>query len=128
MSLSDSYLQQLHTLHAGVSETYNRLNRMQSEMDRQISGVYHEIEKMEIDEVTGPAAVKLLQDVLRKRRVVKDELIRLQPIYCMLADHVDETEKQYRKRVAKSDEIRRSLNVTLNFNDIGGFDYENAIR
>lgn len=124
MSLSETYLAQLHTLHTGVVGTFDRLNRMQSEMDREVSAIYHEIEKMELDEASALGAARLLQGALRKRRVVKDEIVRLQPIYQMLTTNVDETDKQYRKRVTKSDEIRRSLNVTLKIEDIGGFMYE----
>jgi hypothetical protein len=118
-TLSAPYYDQLRSLHADVSVTHERLNRSLSVLDRQLSAVYHEIEKHgDIDEAYGLGAALLLQSILRKRRVIKDELFRLYPVYNMLKLNMADVETRYSKVAANSVKIRRSLNVTLTIEEV----------
>ncbi|MFB6362506.1 hypothetical protein ACFCP7_00410 [Paenibacillus elgii] len=118
MPTSEDYFAQLRTLYANVKDAYDRLNRAQSAADREVSAIYHEIERTEFDDDSAIAVVLLLQNSLRKRRAIKDEFRRLAPIYEMFNANIGPTEERYFKIAAKSAELRHSLNVTLTISDI----------
>lgn len=120
MSNSQSYFDALLALREEVVAAFKLLNRKQSELDRQVSAIYHEIEKCELDVDSGFAAAVLLQDVLRRRRVVKDEISHMAPLYKFLSDQTGALIDNYQKRVEKSEEIRRNLNVTLTLEEVIG--------
>jgi hypothetical protein len=66
LSSADS-LGQFRSLSANVKDLHERLNQTQSDVDRQVSALYHDIEMRDLDEAVGYSAVLLLQDALRKR-------------------------------------------------------------
>jgi uncharacterized membrane protein YccC len=101
MSISNDYLTQLRTLHTNVTESYNRLNRMQSETDREVATISHDIETKDLDETAIYDAAKQLQEALRKRRAIKQEFARIQPLYKALELCVEEVDKCERRRAAK---------------------------
>lgn len=115
---SQSYFDALLALRDEVNSAFTLLNRKQSELDRQVTAIYHELEKCELDADSGFAAAVLLQDVLRRRRVVKDEISRMAPLFKFLSDHTGGLIQNYHKRAAKSEEIRRNLNVTLTLEEV----------
>ncbi|EES73310.1 hypothetical protein POTG_02062 [Paenibacillus sp. oral taxon 786 str. D14] len=118
MSKSKTYFDALISLRDEVNSAFTLLNRKLSELDRQINAIYHELEKCELDADSGFAAAVLLQDVLRRRRVVKDEIARMDPLFKFLSDHTGGLIDNYQKRVEKSEEIRRNLNVTLSLEEV----------
>ena len=115
---SDLLYEQLRGLYYEVTSFYDELNRHQSQYDKQISEIYHELEKVELNHVNAYEYAIKLQDVLRKRRVVKDELARLQPIRNYVNATFNELQKQIDRVVSKSNEIRKSLNVTLSISEV----------
>lgn len=115
---TDVYIGRLRALYTDVVTEKERLITALSKLDRQVSAIYHEIEKCDIDSNNGYGAALLLQNTLRQRRVVKDALLHLKPVYDMLHANMGSVEKQHHKVVAKSEEVRRSLNVTLTIHDI----------
>ncbi|MEK3868374.1 MULTISPECIES: hypothetical protein [unclassified Paenibacillus] len=119
MSNSKTYFDALLTLQEEVNSAFSILSRKQSELDRQVTAIYHDIEAHDLDSDSGYAAAVCLQEVLRQRRVVKDEVARMSPLHRFLNDHTDALREDYRKRVEKSEEIRRTLNVTLTIEDVG---------
>jgi hypothetical protein len=119
MPLADAYMTQLHALNDGVNETQDKLSRLLSAIDKEVSNIYHTIERTELDAGFAYSAMTFLQDALLRRRTVKDEVACLNPIRTMLAANMDETIKRHRKNVAMSDEIKRELSVTLKIEDIG---------
>lgn len=116
--LSDAYLTKLRTLHADVSDTYERLNRMLSAVDKEISNIYHNVERIEFDGESAYAAITLLQDALHRRRAVKDELSCVRPLMQLFANNVDDMNARYRKAVSRSEEMRGPVNLV----EFGGFD------
>ncbi|GAA4854636.1 hypothetical protein GCM10023310_36950 [Paenibacillus vulneris] len=76
------------------------------------------MERCEIDEAAGYSVAVMLQEALRKRRAVKDELLKLRPIYDLLEHNIGELDKQYAKANKNSANVRRSLNATLTISDI----------
>lgn len=115
------YLAQLRKLNDDVSASQERLSRLLSGVDREVSNIYHTIERTtEIDEATAYSAMTKLQDALHRRRIVKDEMALLSPVRRLLADNLKDTEKKYRRAAALSDEIRRYVHIKIE--DItGGF-------
>lgn len=118
MSNSQTYFDALLALREEVVAAFTTLNRKLSELDRQINAIYHEIEGRELDADSGFAAAVLLQDTLRKRRVVKDEVASMAPLFKFLSDHTGALVENYHKRTAKSEEIRRNLNITLTLEEV----------
>lgn len=118
MPSAESHFDALLTLHEEVNRDYSLLNRKQSELDRQVTAIYHDLEAHDLEVDSGYAAAVYLQEVLRRRRVVKDEIARLTPLRHFLNDHVDALLKTYHKRIKKSEEIRRTLNVTLTLEEV----------
>jgi uncharacterized coiled-coil DUF342 family protein len=115
---SDLFYEQLRGLYYEVTSFYNELNKRQSQYDKQISEIYHELERAELNHVNAYEYAIKLQDVLRKRRVVKDELARLQPIRNYVNSTFNELQKQIDRVISKSNEIRKSLNVTLSISEV----------
>lgn len=118
MSLAKNYIDQLHKLNKTVSGTFEGLTRMQSSIDKELSVVYHEIEREEIDVYNGYLYAKRLQEVLKRRRVVKDEIARLSSFKSTLENTVKDDDSRYERVAKKSEEVRNSLNVTMTINDI----------
>ncbi|GAA4845678.1 hypothetical protein GCM10023310_24470 [Paenibacillus vulneris] len=112
------YFEQVHSVYENVKIAYERLNKCMSQLDRQISDIYHDLERYDIDEAAGYSVAVMLQEALRKRRAVKDELLKLRPIYDLLEHNIGEMDKQYAKANKNSANVRRSLNATLTISDI----------
>lgn len=118
MSISGDYYAKLHALNSDVMATYEKLRGLQSALDRKVSAIYHEIEKSEFDEAGGNSFAKQLKITLQHRRVVKDELIRLGPVYHMFRSEIDKVDDLYKRNARKSTEITKSLNVTMAIEDV----------
>ncbi|BFH69400.1 hypothetical protein J27TS7_02960 [Paenibacillus dendritiformis] len=120
MCMAQSYVDQLNKLNRSVTATYEGLNRMQSMVDKELSEVYHEIEAATLDLYREHQLMQRLQDVLKRRRVVKDEFVRIQAVKLALDSSVNKLNQRYLSLAEKSDEIRRSLNVTMTITDVVG--------
>jgi hypothetical protein len=115
---TDTFYEQLDRLYREVTRFYNELNKHQSRYDKELSALYHELEKAELTPTSGYEFALKLQDVLRKRRVVKDEMARLQPIYNYVAQTFYTLQKQIERAISQSKRVRKSLNVTLSINEV----------
>ncbi|WP_162272003.1 hypothetical protein [Cytobacillus oceanisediminis] len=103
----------MQELHAYVKDSHETLNRFQSVLDKQLAQAYHDIERSgEFDMAEGNKHAKKLKEILTNRRLVKDELARLQPVYNFLRHEVEKTSEQYQRAVRRSYELRQELNVT----------------
>lgn len=123
MCLAGSYLTQLQRLTDEISRDRAKLSELNSQLDRDISAIYHEIEKMDLTPDNAYHICALLQSTLRKRRVVKDEFARMNSITDLIdsnRNRVENAQKRYEKAAASSEKVRQSLNVTLTIHDIGG--------
>jgi|GEM_PF-5173856 len=124
MSLADTYLAQFKALQSEVASKFAKLQSALSSLDKQVSALYHEIERLDFEGQDGIsasyAAVTMLQTVLRQRRVIKGEIAQLGPLNSAIQSSCDKAADQCRKKAEKNNQIRQSLNVTLTINDIGG--------
>jgi hypothetical protein len=118
MNIPENYFEKLHGLNEEVNETFKNLNCLQSALDRKISDIYHDIERSEFDIAQGNEYAKRLKETLQYRRVIKDELARLMPVYNMLRSEVGKVDEQYNRAVRKGYELKQSLNVTLGIEEV----------
>lgn len=109
MTGSDVIYEQLRKIHESISESFDSLRKLQSDMDREVAAIYHEIEGAKFDVVRGYRFAKRLQDVLLRRRDVKAELAKMQPMHGMFRDRFAETQSSYMRQSAKDVEIRAKL-------------------
>jgi len=114
-----TYYDKLAELYAEMKGEFERLNMMQSAMDKTISNEYHQLEKSpELTVEQGYEFAKRLQDILKKRRVIKQELGLIIPVFFSLKDEMGKIEDRYTKSVRKGYELKQSLNVTMRLEDV----------
>jgi hypothetical protein len=77
MCLASKYLNQLDNVVKGIESDHNKLFSKLSEYDSLISELYHKVEVSNFNACEGYYYSKQLQELLRKRRVIKDEISRL---------------------------------------------------
>lgn len=118
MNIPENYFEKLHGLYDEVKASYEQLNGLQSAFDRKVSDIYHDIEKSEFDIVQGNDYAIKLKETLQHRRIIKDELARLMPVYKMLRAEFGKVDEQHTRAMWKSCEIRQSLNVTLGIEEV----------
>jgi hypothetical protein len=118
MNIPENYFEKLLGLNDEVNETFKSLNCIQSALDRKISDIYHDIERSEFDIAQGNEYAKRLKETLQYRRVIKDEMARLMPVYNMLRAEVGKVDEQYHRAVRKGYELKQSLNVTLGIEEV----------
>jgi len=113
------FYDKLSALNIEVKSTRDRLNSLQSALDRKVSEIYHEIEKTEsLSMSESHTIIAELKKTLEHRRVVKDELKRLEPLFYFLRNNISQVESQHEKAIRKSYEIRESLNAQLTIDDV----------
>lgn len=102
-----------------AKETQDRLIQRLSGLDRVISNINHELERIDLTPESGYYAALLLQDILRKRRVIKDEINGLDSLVSILVkaqadidNRMKNSEKRYRR-------WHRELNIRLEIEDVG---------
>lgn len=76
----EQYFGQLQQINDNVAGAFGDLSASLSEIDRNVSQIYHEIENDVFNVVEGYRHAKRLQDVLHRRRVIKNEMRKLYPI------------------------------------------------
>lgn len=80
MCIASKYLGQIDEMVRNIEEDISKLNIKASEYDKQLSLIYHRIEQEDYDVTGGYHAVVELQDVLRRRRIAKNERDKLKSI------------------------------------------------
>jgi Mg2+ and Co2+ transporter CorA len=84
---------------------FDSYTQMLSEIDTEISAIYHEIEVGRYNTVSGYKQLKLLQDKLRQRRAIKNELRPLHSLISALKNtKLDERLKQVKRTIQKVDQ------------------------
>jgi len=89
-----------------------------SRLDKYISSMYHDLEGIDPSEEYALSYVTQLQDTLKKRRVVKDEMARLDAVLNPLRNVSGdiETSVNIRKKVSKR--WRRDFKMTLTLEEV----------
>ncbi|MBN9655988.1 hypothetical protein J0K78_17060 [Halobacillus sp. GSS1] len=98
-----------------VTVRFEELNAAQSELDKALSRAYHELERISVDfsPDEGYEHSKRIKTILHRRRAVKDELVRIQPMYDLLNKNVGKVEADYVRRVEKGDAMKKSLGCPI---------------
>lgn len=114
----DRYAERLFTLYSETKQTRNRLNREQSRYDKTLSAFYHDLEQLDISPADSYEYIVALQNILLKRRAVKQELYHVDIIYRSLKESVEKLKPQRRRATQRTTEYNRTLNVNLTINDV----------
>lgn len=118
MNIPKNFHQELLGLYDEVKATFEQLNAIQSALDRKVSDHYHIIERSNFDVEQGHHFACQLKETLQHRRVIKDEMARLMPVFNMLRSEVGKVDEQYNRAVRKGFELKESLNVTLGIEEV----------
>lgn len=102
-----------------AKETQDRLIQKLSGLDRAISNIYHELERIDLTPESGYHAALLLQDILRKRRVIKDEIDGLDGLVSSLVNAQTDIDKRMKNSEKRSRRWHRELNIRLEIEDVG---------
>lgn len=89
-----------------------------SHFDKVISKLYHELEKVEPSEEFALSFVTQLHDALKKRRVIKQELLRVDAVLRPLLDTAEEVEKSVLRGRKTASRWRRDFKIKLTVNDV----------
>lgn len=114
----ENYYEKLVGLYEETKAAYDKLNGLQSALDKNLSSIYHEIEKSEFDSDGGHSYALKLKETLQYRRVIKDTLQQVSPVYNMLKNNMETVEVRYTRAVAKGYELRESLNVRMTVDEV----------
>jgi hypothetical protein len=87
MCKADDYLGQLESLTSRINSDYKKLCKKQSEYDKLLSDKYHQLENANFNACEGYYHAKQLQDILRARRMIKDEVCKLDILRDSLGKH-----------------------------------------
>ncbi|WP_085508814.1 hypothetical protein [Thalassobacillus devorans] len=117
---AENYYEQLKDFYEDITVKFKALNAMQSRLDKEVSATYHEIEKAPLDRADSYDFIVRLKDTLQKRRAVKDELVKLQPMYDLLRHNFGQLTDEYLRRCQKSSEVRSAMNSTLPIEEVLG--------
>ncbi len=118
MKLYDVHYRHITTTIHSIEETKRRLTAKQSELDSEISRLYHIIEINDLSEIDIKQCFKELQDALRKRRVVKEEVRGIQSLSDnarkMLAS-IDASRKEIKQRKKRAE---KEMNIKLSIYEV----------
>lgn len=114
----ECYFGKLQQLYTEVRAFHDKLNKMQSALDQKVSSLYHELEKSEFSIAEGQEFTRTLKETLQMRRVVKQEIALIMPVYNMLKEQTGRVDEQYSKAARRVFAIQESLNVTMNLQDV----------
>ncbi|MGA3675791.1 hypothetical protein [Lysinibacillus agricola] len=104
-----------------LSELNNQrgvLTKELSRLDKYISSMYHDLEGIDPSEEYALSYVTQLQDTLKKRRVVKDEMARLDAVLNPLKNVVNDVETAVRARKKVSRRWERDFKMTLTLEEV----------
>jgi len=118
MNLYESTYSQMRDSYDTIKRNHRKLRHELSQVDKQISALYHELERTDLCEELGYQYSVALQNILRKRRVIKDELIPLQILQDTFRDSFEQAHKRLSGNRSKSKKIRESLNVSISIDQV----------
>ena len=116
--MAECYFGKLQQLYTEVRASYNKLNKLQSALDRKVSDIYHDLERREFSVAEGHEIARTLKETLQMRRVVKQEIALIMPTYNMLREHTGRVDEQYSRAVRKNFAIQENLNVTMGIDEV----------
>lgn len=113
VNLYENHYKDLQKVYTDVKCSHHKLSEELSKVDKLISELYHELEETDITVNLGYQYSIALQNLLRKRRVIKEEFRLLS----IINSHVDMQMKKIRaglsRGIKKNREIKTSLRVLM---------------
>lgn len=103
---------------SGLNAQRGVLTRELSRLDKHISKMYHDLEGIDISQEYALSYVTQLHDVLKKRRVVKDEMARLDAVLNPLKNVVNDVDSAVRSRRKVSRRWRRAYKMRLTIEEV----------
>lgn len=108
MCMASKRLQELNCFLRNIEDDLKKLNRKQSEYDKKLSEHYHKIETAKFNAAEGYYLAKELQEILQKRRIIKNELRKMQLLHNQIRDNkIKEKVKRTKKKLKR---MRKSSN------------------
>lgn len=117
-NLHDRYANQLFTLYSQTKGTRMRLSEQQSKYDKALTTFYHDLEQLAITPADSYEYLIALQNILLKRRTVKQELYQINIIERSLQASVDSIKSKRNQAVKNIADYNRTLNVNISINDV----------
>ena len=77
MCIASKFINELQSMSDRIKNELEKMNKLQSRYDKEISNLYHKIELNNFNAAEGYYFSKDLQTILRKRRMVKLEIQKL---------------------------------------------------
>jgi predicted RND superfamily exporter protein len=102
MCKASKYLSELDNLVNNINKDFELLSKKQSEYDSMLSDIYHKIENANFNACEGYYLTKQLQELLRKRRVVKDEFSRLNTLRQLLGNSLHRQINNSKQSIGKA--------------------------
>ncbi len=118
MESHDSYATQLFDLYESTKATSQRLVRELSKYDRNLSAFYHDVETKDIAPADAPEYMKALQNILLKRRAIKQEMHQIDIIERSLRTSIDALETKRYKAFRRIEKYNRSLILPITISDV----------
>lgn len=125
MCLASKYLSKLETLVKEMDEDFKKLSAKQSEYDSLIVQHYHKIETTNFNACEGYYLTKQLQELLRKRRVVKHEMERIDSLKKVLGlrdnltkDKINKSKHHIEKLSRRSAKYQQDWKYTYTLEEI----------
>jgi len=81
MCKASKYLSELESLTTRIHNDYEKLCKKQSHYDKLLTEKYHQLENAKFNACEGYYHAKDMQEILRKRRIVKGERHKLDILY-----------------------------------------------
>lgn len=116
--LYETPYENLRQTYQTIKRTYGKLVGELSKLDKQISALYHELEKTDLSEESGYQYSIALQNLLRRRRIVKDEMIPFEIMRRELGKSLPTLEEHINRNRMKSESIRSQLNVSISIDQV----------
>jgi flagellar biosynthesis chaperone FliJ len=116
MCYATKYLNNLKETVTELKKARNELRKKQQEYDLLLSEKYHELETKKFNAAEGYYLAKGLQAILQERRVIKNELSRLDSIYTTLnVDHLVNSINKSNQNLIKI--VDKNNTYTQNFDE-----------
>lgn len=107
-----SHIENLSATYKSIKADFDKANKAVSEVDRELSDKYHEIElSKSFNVVQGYKHAKEIQEILKKRRILKGEAARMNAIMGVIKSmQFEENLSQMGQRLTKS--LKKHAEIT----------------
>ena len=87
-----------------IKEIKLKLSEEQSILDQKVLDIQHYIESRNLNAVEGYKAYKLLQETLKERRMVKNKMAEIEPLYqnLIVTNKMENKARELKRKVAET--------------------------